>query len=365
MLTLPRTVRVGLAKSIFFAWLALLALPSARPAFAAEPQSACPKREAVAVAVRALLRPSHVDTAGIEAQFEVQDFGDRYAVTVKGRRRDYHDEPRDCAKRAHVAAVFVALTLAPPDIPLPEQPELPPSAASTRSSPAPSSSTAAAPAATSTPAAAAAAPGAAAAPAATTTAGATTSAAPAPAAAASGSAPAAAPAPTKAWSFQTELGALALIAPRTDSSQTALGGELRLSAVRDAWGIAAGAQVASASALELDAVSVRESRIPFDLAVRHSLCTSRLQCSLELGVVAALSRFRQEERANARTETRVEWGARAAARFALGSALSPYLSVFTQVFPFRHQLAVEPRGPIGHPSPVWLGLALGVGAKFP
>jgi hypothetical protein len=112
-------------------------------------------------------------------------------------------------------------------------------------------------------------------------------------------------------------------------------------------------------------VPVRESRIPFDLGVRRTLSTLRLQGSLELGVVAALSRFRQQDRANARTETRVEWGARAAGRLAFDSAISPYLSVFTEVFPFRHELAVEPRGPLGHPSPVWLGVALGVGAKFP
>jgi hypothetical protein len=80
----------------------------------------CPTREAVGVAVHALLSQSRVDPRSVETTIEVQDLGERYVVTVKGRTREYTDEAHDCARRARVAAVFVALTLAPPDIALPE-----------------------------------------------------------------------------------------------------------------------------------------------------------------------------------------------------------------------------------------------------
>jgi hypothetical protein len=162
-----------------------------------------------------------------------------------------------------------------------------------------------------------------------------------------------------------ELGALAVAAPRTESSQTTLGAELRLSALRDLWGLTFGAAVATASTLELDSVPVRESRIPFDLGVRHDLRAASLAASLELGLAAALTRLRQQDALAAQTETRVEIGARAAARLALNRAVAPYLSVFTQIFPFPHELAVEPRGTIGHTSPLWLGASLGLAGKFP
>jgi hypothetical protein len=349
VLTVPRTVRTGQAKSILLVWLALelFVQLGAKPAFAAEPLSSCPSREATSVAVRALLKPSHVDTAGIETQFEVQDFGDRYAVTVKGRRRDYHDEPRDCAKRAHVAAVFIALTLAPPDIPLPEQPEPAPPPRATAPSAASSS---ASQSSTSSPAPAPTSPPTARVPTATTTATAT----------ATTRTP-----PASAWSIQVELGALATAAPRSEAWQTALGAELRWSVLRDQWGLTLGAAVTTSSTLELEGVPVRESRIPFDLAIRRNLRAMNLQGSLELGLAAALTRLRQEDLAGAEAETRLELGARAAGRLALGSQLAPYLSVFTEFFPFPHELAAEPRGSIGHTSSVWLGASLGLMGKFP
>lgn len=348
MLTVPRTVRIGQAKSILLAWLAieLCVWYAVKPASAAEPASSCPSREATSVAVRALLKPSHVDTAGIETQFDVHDFGDHYAVTVKGRRREYSDDERNCAKRAHVAAVFIALTLAPPDIPLPEQPE--PASAPRAASPSASPS-----AAPSSPAASAA-----------------VSAAPPAAVSPAPLAPRLAPAnsnptPPSPWSIQVELGALARAAPRSDGSQAALGAELRWSVLRGLWGLTLGAAVTTPSTLELASVRVRESRIPFDLGLRHDLRLLNLQGSLELGLAAALIRLRQEDLLGAQTETRLELGARAAGRLALSSRIAPYLSVFTEVFPFPHELAAEPRGAIGRTSPLWLGASLGLTAKFP
>jgi hypothetical protein len=156
-----------------------------------------------------------------------------------------------------------------------------------------------------------------------------------------------------------------MAAPRTESSQGAVGAELRWSISREQWGLSLGANVATASTLELSGVPVRESRIPFDLGVRRNLHTERLTGSLELGVAAALTRVRQQDLASAETETLVELGGRAAGRLALNSALSPYLCVFTQFFPFPHELAAEPRGGIGHISALWVGASLGVAAKFP
>jgi hypothetical protein len=126
-----------------------------------------------------------------------------------------------------------------------------------------------------------------------------------------------------------------------------------------------GASLATPSTLELATVPVHETRIPFDLSVRRTLRVARLRAALELGPLAALTRFRQEELPGARSETRVELGLRAAGSLALDTSVGPYLSVFTNVFPFPSELAAEPRGSLGHASALWLGASLGVSAEFP
>src|SRR5260221_10010990 len=80
----------------------------------AEP--ACPEREAVWRAVTALASREHPTTLTLQAALssvELDDLGPRYRVTVRGRTREYEDPERDCDRRAHIAAVFVALVLSP------------------------------------------------------------------------------------------------------------------------------------------------------------------------------------------------------------------------------------------------------------
>src|SRR5664279_1629553 len=97
------------------------ACPRAAIASESIPSETCPSREAIDAAVTALLGKTLVSSEDMKL-VDVMDLGERYVITVKGRTREYSDELRDCAKRARVAAVFVALTLAPPDIASTEAP---------------------------------------------------------------------------------------------------------------------------------------------------------------------------------------------------------------------------------------------------
>src|SRR5260370_32589999 len=102
---------------------ALVAEASASAAAAERTGDArCPSRDAIAFAVGVLLdrsrAPVNADT--VAREIEVHDLGDRYVVQIRGRRREFTDDARDCSKRVRVAAVFVALTVAPPDIGLPD-----------------------------------------------------------------------------------------------------------------------------------------------------------------------------------------------------------------------------------------------------
>src|SRR5258708_38532887 len=95
---------------------AALAVFAALRARRVRAEPACPEREAVWRAVTALASREHPTTLTLQAALssvELDDLGPRYRVTVRGRTREYEDPERDCDRRAHIAAVFVALVLSP------------------------------------------------------------------------------------------------------------------------------------------------------------------------------------------------------------------------------------------------------------
>jgi hypothetical protein len=297
---------------VVFAWLAL----AARPALA-EPasESRCPGREAVGQAVRALLSRTK-STAGVESverELVIQDLGERYTVEIRGRKREYADDARDCAKRARVSAVFVALTVAPPDIALPElppepapEPPPPPPPAPRRAEPAP-----------------------------------------------------------RAWWTEVEAGASVGAAPRSDHSLFVMGGELRVALASERWGVSAGAGASTPATLELGNVRVRIAKYPFDLGVRLRWPGAVVVAAIDVGALASLLQVRALDLADARTSWRLEPGMRAGFTLAAQGSWAPYLRVFTEVVPAPHDVALEPSGPIGKTSAVWAGLSIGVAGKFP
>jgi hypothetical protein len=79
---------------------------------------ACPSAEQVTANLAGLLRRTRV-TVGDRAkgpQVLVEDRGPSFRVHVDGGARDVEDHARDCAERARVAAVLIALTLDPPPV---------------------------------------------------------------------------------------------------------------------------------------------------------------------------------------------------------------------------------------------------------
>ena len=109
--------------------------PAAPPALAEPPPVAitvngvCPNAEAIWAAVASIVPAKDLDRFAAAAKVDVSDLGDSYRVSVnaKGidRLRVYRDLAHDCDHRARFAAVFVVLTLMPPDVlfdALPAQP---------------------------------------------------------------------------------------------------------------------------------------------------------------------------------------------------------------------------------------------------
>ena len=80
--------------------------------------SSCPLPEAVAAELATLIPSDRLaETARAPGAIQLADLGPLFRVIAAGRTREYRDEGRDCAHRARVAAVFVALALAPAALP--------------------------------------------------------------------------------------------------------------------------------------------------------------------------------------------------------------------------------------------------------
>ncbi len=80
----------------------------------------CPDADVVWASVTALVGAARLPPVDHWPTLQIDDLGARYRVAIAGRAREVVDETRDCGRRAQVAAVFVALTLAPPEGPAPD-----------------------------------------------------------------------------------------------------------------------------------------------------------------------------------------------------------------------------------------------------
>jgi hypothetical protein len=82
----------------------------------------CPDADVVWASVTALVGAARLPSVDKRPTLQIDDLGARYRVAIAGRSREVADETRDCGRRAQVAAVFVALTLVPPEGPAPDAP---------------------------------------------------------------------------------------------------------------------------------------------------------------------------------------------------------------------------------------------------
>jgi hypothetical protein len=171
--------------------------------------------------------------------------------------------------------------------------------------------------------------------------------------------------PPRTWWPEIEAGAWAGAAPRSDHSVFVMGGELRFGLTSERVGVTTGVGLSTPSTLEFANVRVRVARYPFDVGARLRWAGPAVAAWIDVGAVISWLEIRPLDIADARTTSRLEPGARAAVTLAAQGTWAPYLRVFTEVVPAPYEVALEPRGPIGKTSAVWLGVAIGVTGKFP
>lgn len=268
----------------------------------------CPTPDAVAKALAPALAPMRAGQEILPPDFRVVDLGSGFEITAAGQTQRYADPAHDCAERARVAAVFVALTVSPPSIPPrrvpppPAPPVLPPVLA------------------------------------------------PAPRA--------------NRWLDLGVAGRLdiGVAGGRDVTTGLAGGGELRIDVGQGWAGLEATAGVLSSTESAFGSVKVSERRFPCSLsATVRRRAGARLQLGGGLGVALAPLALSGQGLAPATPVTRLDVGGRVAfeVRVAAG-AVTPFASLHVEYFPRPYEIAVDPLGQIGTTAPLQIGLSLGV-----
>jgi hypothetical protein len=277
---------------------------------------ACPEPQAVLAALSALVVVDRVEQrlralAGGAPPVEVTDLGAAFRVRAGDRTRDYEDDVRDCANRAKLAALFVALAADSADEPrvakLPGPPPVaPPPVAATIHEP--------------------------------------------PAAAI-----------PRSHVLYLEVGADA----RLDVGASALapGALAQLAWERGRLSVAAGGRGSAPTQATIGGVGVRQWRVAAQLAARVRLLHDRAVLPfLELGAVVALLSERGTDAATARGGTAGEVGivAGGGASFLRRTWGSAFVLVEAELDPAPPHISVLPAGDIGRTPRVWVGAAAGM-----
>jgi hypothetical protein len=287
------------------------AAPGSPPLISAS--GACPGLVLVSGAVAALIPHGGLDALPRSAAVEVSDMGESYRVKAVAegvdRVRVFRDVGRDCEQRARFAAVFIVLTLLPPELVIDVQPPpLPPQ--------------------------------------------------PPP------------PAPEEPQRrTRLDLGALFDLAPPIfDAPQLAApGGELRI-ARRFGWlaGVV-GVGVEPRSSFAKDGLQGRETRFPFDLGVRAARSLGAWELDGEAAIAAAIFRAEGLNTLMPQQGTRLDLGGRVGVALRLGRPSSravPFLGLHALVFPRPYEIATTPQGSLGSTPALWFGATLGLSASL-
>ena len=249
-------------------------------------------------------------TRGKTPLVEIVDLGVPYRILAAGQVREYRDESRDCAYRARIAAVFVALAIDPAQ--LPPQPATPPW------SPPPVVP--------------------------------------------------AVPPPVDERPLpraRLDLGATAVggFGPQDRVGQ--VGAELRWSAGRRRLGPEVGVTALLPVDNTVAGVRLRQWRLPIDAGVRARIAGPRFERYGELAVSAALLSERALDLATSRSQTGIELGLRLAVGVhASRGRLAPFAALAGELVPAPPAIFALPAGTVGHTPIFWIGATAGASLSF-
>jgi hypothetical protein len=308
---------------------------AAEPPVAITVGGTCPNAEAIWAAIASIVPAKDLDRFASSAKVEVSDLGDTYRVSVhaKGQGqgqaegvdqlRVYRDLAHDCDHRARFAAVFIVLTLMPPDVLLDVLPPQPPPSPPPPPPPPPPL---APPRPTLVP-----------------------------------------PPPIARRRVRLELSLLGDFAPRSAwPPAVALGGELRVAPGPKRLGPVGAVGVAGGS-IDFGSVRASELRVPFDLGLRFPLLSrAAIDLVADLGFAGAVFRDRGKSTPDPQAGTRLDLGARAGVVThlgRLGDRLLGTAGLHVEAFPRPYDVTLTPQGTVGHTPALWVGATLGLAVQ--
>jgi hypothetical protein len=285
--------------------------------------SSCPRPEAVWSELVTLVPPERLEgrlrtvTRGKTPLVEIIDLGVPYRILAAGQVREYRDESRDCAYRARIAAVFVALAIDPAELPtqLPAQPSMPLPVAQ---SPPP--------------------------------------------------APRANPPPIdepQSARARLDLGATVVGGVGPEDHVGQVGAELRWSVGRHRLGPEVGVTALLPVDNTVGGVRLRQWRLPVDAGLRARIAGPRFEQYGELGVSAALLSERALDLATSRAQTGLELGVRLAVGLhASRGRFTPFAALSGELVPLPPAIFALPAGTVGHTPIFWIGATAGASLSF-
>ena len=279
--------------------------------------STCPRPDAVWSELLTLVPPERLGarlrtaTRGKTPLVEIVDLGVPYRILAAGQVREYRDDSRDCAYRARIAAVFVALAIDPAQL-----------------------------ATMPTPAAPAAAP----------------------------PLPQTAPPPfddLQSPRARLDLGATVVGGLGPEDHVGQVGAELRWSAGRHRFGPEAGVTALLPVDNTVGGVRLRQWRLPIDAGLRARSAGPRFERYGELGVSAALLSERALDLATSRSQTGIEIGLRLAVGVHASHArFAPFAALSGELVPAPPAIFALPAGTVGHTPLFWIGATAGLSLGF-
>ncbi len=272
--------------------------------------SACPRPDAVWSALETLIPWEHLEghartLSPSSSTVEILDLGLRYRVIAGGRVREYKDDAHDCDHRARVAAVFVALALAPGYF---GQPTTPPVAVAPVPPPVPQPP----------------------------------------------------PVLPSRHAFRVDVGASYMAGLSVDH-HAAPGVTARLAMAWATWGFVVGMTVPLPTETTVNGLAIREFRAPVDAGVRLRLRTNPVEIAGEGGLSVAWLHDSAPDLALSTARSTIEWGLRAGLTVRLSSTtlFSPFVTAHVEFVPRPTALWAVPQGHLGDSPMFWAGLTAG------
>jgi hypothetical protein len=295
-----------------------------KPASVITASGACPSSDTTWAAMSSLVPRGALDALPRSAAVDVTDLGDSYRVRLVAngieRIRVYRDVARDCEQRARFAAVFVVLTLMPPELLIDSPPKLPP---------------------------------------------------PEPVVSAGAPEPPALRivAEPPARRLRLELAAMGDTAPAVLSGpdMTSPGGELRAAVGGGRLVALFAVGLQPRSDFSLGPLRAREQRVPIDVGLRLRRAARWIEVGGEAGLAAALFRSQGLSPVVAKQATRIDLGTRAGVTLRVGARdarIAPIAGLHATYFPRPYEIATTPAGVVGRTPALRLGATLGISATF-